>query len=125
MVLPLLLLVKHCLAYDLEAPNCQTAAEPPLRRGAAGTVILSDPVHAPSDPETNDMDVAATVAAVLASAKRRKLFWVFLDHQMTAGPLDEALDTLRNNHGDEVVALNLDQALRLCAKGGGERRCFG
>eukprot|EP01050_Picozoa_sp_SAG11_P032019 SAG11_NODE_10204_length_847_cov_1.498663_2_plen_121_part_01 len=60
--LPRSLLVKHCLAFDPEAPNCQTAVEPPLRRGAAGTVILSDPVHAASDPETNDMDVAATVA---------------------------------------------------------------
>ena len=34
------------------------------------------------------MDVAATVTAVLESAKHRKLFWVFLDHQMTAGPLE-------------------------------------
>ena len=115
------------------------------------------------------MDVAATVTAVLESAKHRKFFWVFLDHQMTAGPLEgerrhsspglfpdafcrgfccrfrpfrrlsfarhskagcrtlvvaAALDILREQHGDKLVALNLDQALRVCASAGGARRCY-
>lgn len=73
------------------------------------------------------MDVAGTIAAVLESAKHRKLFWVFLDHQMTSGPLEQALDILRAHHADKVVALNLDQALRLCAansENGENRNCF-
>ena len=119
---PRSLLVKHCLAFDPEGPLCHTETELPLNRSSV--VILSDPVHAPSDPESNDIDVPGTVAAVLNSAKARKLFWVFLDHQMTAGPLEQALDLLREQHATEVVALNLDQALRLCAADGGRRSCF-
>ena len=104
---PRSLLTKHALGATQNA-----ATEPAQRRG--GSIILSDPVHAPTDPETNDIDVPGTVAAVLASAKRRKLLWVFLDHQMTAGPLERVMDTLAKDHAAEVALVNLDQALRLC-----------
>jgi hypothetical protein len=77
-----------------------------------GTVVLSDPVHAPADTATGDMDVGATVAAVVRSAKVRRFFWVFLDHKMTAAPLERVLDALPSN----VVPVNLDQGLRLFAR---------
>lgn len=117
------LLIKHPLAY----PNNpeRVATEPASKRGGDGTVILSDPVHAVVDPEMNDIDVAATVQAVVASAAVRRLFWVFLNHQMTAGPLETVLDTLVRQHSDKVVAVNLDQALRLCQRDATTRRCFG
>ena len=65
-----------------------------------------------------------TVAAVLESARRRRLFWVFLDHGMTAGPLERVLDTLAAAHSAEVAAVSLDEALRLCQKGPAVRRCL-
>jgi len=72
--------VKHALAFPQDPEK--VATELPRKRGAQGSVILSDPVHAPAGPESNDVDVAATVAATLASAKARKFFYVFLDHQV-------------------------------------------
>ena len=117
------LLIKHPLAYPNDPER--VATEPASKRGSDGTVILSDPVHAVLDPEVNDIDVAATVQAVVASAAVRRLFWVFLDHQMTAGPLEKVLDTLARQHSEQVMAVNLDQALRLCQRDAATRRCFG
>ena len=83
----------------------------------------TDPVKAPSDPATGDLDVAETIAAVLASGRERRLFWVFLDHQMTAGPLERVLDALAANHSAAIAAVNLDEALRLCDRDTAIRRC--
>ena len=68
--------------------------------------------------------MAATVQAVLDSAQTRRLFWVFLDHQMTSQGLEQVLDVLAAHHTDKVAIVNLDQALRLCATDPSTRRCF-
>jgi len=69
------------------------------------------------------LDVAQTIAAVLESGRGRRLFWVFLDHRMTAGPLERVLDALAANHSAAVAAVNLDEALRLCDRDAAIRRC--
>ena len=109
--------IKHALGTQQD-----TETEPPTLRN--GSVILSDPVHAPTDPETKDIDVQQTVARVRASAQRRKLFWVFLDHSQTAAPLEKVLDELTTNHADAVTVANLDQALRLCLAERPATDCF-
>jgi hypothetical protein len=64
-------------------------------------------------------------AQVLQSARARRLFWVFLDHQMTSQGLERVLDVLAQpQHRDQVAIVNLDQALRLCAAEPATRRCF-
>ena len=69
------------------------------------------------------MDVAGTVSAVLRSASARRFFWVFLDHQMTAGPLESVLDSLAAEYNHTVVPMNLDQALLYCEQVR-DARCF-
>ena len=81
-------------------------------------------MHAPSDAETNNIDVTGTIAATLASAKVRRMFYVFLDHQMTMPPLEEVFDTLSKEHSEEVYLVNFDTALRLCEKYPHELRCY-
>ena len=72
--------------------------------------MLSDPVHAPQSAlGGRDMDVNGTLAAVIESARHRDFFWVFLDHQMTPGPLEEVMERLPPH----IVPVNLDQGLRL------------
>jgi hypothetical protein len=118
------ILVKHPLAYPADPDKAGT--EPPTLLGknatSPGVILLSDPVHALADSVTGDIDIKGTVAATLASAKTRRLFYVFLDHQMTAAPLERVLDLLAKE--DSVAIVNLDQALRLCAADPGTRRCF-
>ena len=58
------------------------------------------------------MDVNGTLAAVIESARHREFFWVFLDHQMTPGPLEEVMERLPTH----IVPVNLDQGLRLFLK---------
>jgi hypothetical protein len=102
---PRSILLKQPLAC-LKLPCAKHATEPPTL--IDGCVVLSDPVHAPK-AKSGDMDINGTIAAIVASAKQRKFFWVFLDHSMTAAPLEHVLDGLPRS----IVAVNLDQGLRL------------
>ena len=43
---------------------------------------------------------------------------------MTARGVEPVLDILREHHSDKVAVLNLDQALRLCARDDATRKCF-
>ena len=91
------IIIKHPLAYPADPSAAGTEPARMLGGGGAnttGVILLSDPVHAPATATTNDIDVKATVAATLASAKVRRFFYVFLDHQMTATPLEEVLEEL-------------------------------
>ena len=88
-------------------PCSRSATEKPSL--VNGVVVMSDPVHAPTAPGGRDMDVNGTLAAVIKSAEHRDFFWVFLDHQMTPGPLEEVLERLPPH----IVPVNLDQGLRL------------
>ena len=86
--------------------------------GATPVVVLADPVVAPSTL-ANDIDPAATVAAVLKSARKRKYFWVFLDHQMTVVGLEKTLDllTAANEAADasnpKIELVTIDELLRV------------
>ena len=127
---PRAILLKHPLQYPwkpgAKIPGKGGATELPEQRGPGyrKTVVLSDPAKAVVDKETNDINVTATVQAVLDSAQTRRLFWVFLDHQMTSQGLEQVLDALSSHHEDKVAVVNLDQALRLCATDPSTRRCF-
>ena len=127
---PRAVLLKHPLQYPwkpgAKIPGKGGATEIPEQRGPGyrKTVVLSDPAKAVADKETGDLDVAATVQVVLDSAQTRRLFWVFLDHQMTSQGLEQVLDVLAAHHTDKVAIVNLDQALRLCATDPSTRRCF-
>ena len=88
-------------------PCARTATEQPSL--VNGVVVLSDPVHAPKAVKGRDMDVNGTLAVVIESAKHRNFFWVFLDHQMTPGPLEEVMARLPPH----IVPVNPDQGLRL------------
>jgi hypothetical protein len=96
-------------------PCAKRATEQPVVLAPSGTVVLSDPVHAPTDKATGDIDVNGTILAVLRSAEVRSFFWVFLDHQMTAAPLERVLDALATV--PHIVIANLDQGLRLFLNG--------
>lgn len=123
------IVIKHPVAYPQVNPDATEPARV-VGRGAtamtpgSGVVLLSDPVHAASDKATNDIDVKKTIAQTLASAKARRFFYVFLDHQMTAGPLEQVLDVLTRDHSDEVYIVNFDQAFKLCAADPAARRCY-
>ena len=87
-------------------------------RNATAVVVLADPVVAPATL-SRDIDPKATVAAVLESAKKRKYFWVFLDHLMTAGALETTLDLLTAASGSggandvKIELVTIDELLRV------------
>lgn len=95
---------KHSLVPGAGTPGPATAQ--PFEIG--GTVVLHDPVLAPKDA-AGDIDVSATVTAVVKSATRRRFFWVFLDHTSTVQHLEQVLRLLPPS----VVPVNIDELVRL------------
>eukprot|EP01079_Euglenida_sp_SAG-EU17-18_P001615 gene1615-2849_t len=85
---PRSIIVKH----PLMSPSPGHAVEPVLQIGR--TLVLSDPVIAPTDPKTGDLDPKATAAAILKSCQARLFLWVFLGHTATSTSLEAAIDLL-------------------------------
>jgi hypothetical protein len=106
---PRSIIQKCCMGTETNA--CTFTEEARLLGNS--TVLLADPVHATPSKNTGDIDVNSTVAAVLASATKRKYFWVFLDHSMTVGALESVLDILNTTHRAKVAMVTIDGLIRV------------
>eukprot|EP00746_Dinoflagellata_sp_MGD_P058983 gnl/MRDRNA2_/MRDRNA2_251940_c0_seq1.p1 gnl/MRDRNA2_/MRDRNA2_251940_c0~~gnl/MRDRNA2_/MRDRNA2_251940_c0_seq1.p1 ORF type:complete len:282 (+),score=43.66 gnl/MRDRNA2_/MRDRNA2_251940_c0_seq1:2-847(+) len=96
---PRSILLKHALGAGGESEPFHVVND---------VVILSDPVMFRSKSK-GKVDVEGTITALQESAKKRRFFWVFLDHSMTARDLEKVLDRLPQT----IIGVNLDQGLRL------------
>ena len=80
-----------------------------------GVPVFGDPVFNRDD---NDgfMKVNETFDAIVASAAKRKWFWVFLDHNTKIDSVEQLMDKLVAEKSDEIVVMPPDEFIRLYMK---------